>query len=161
MNHLLDAAVRAPSAMNQQPWAFVVIQDARMLRRYSDRAKAAFLAHLNGDQRMGHFRETLSSPGFNVFYNAGTLILICAGPGTMNTAEDCCLAAQNFMLAACAMGLGTCPIGLARPMFNLPEIKAELAIPADYSPVFPIIVGYPAGETPPAPRAGPRVLSWT
>jgi nitroreductase len=160
IDKLLRAAVQAPSAMNQQPWAFVVIQDRALLRRYSDRAKAVFLVQAAVDPRHSHFRETLGSPDFNVFYDAGTLIVICAGPGALSTAEDCCLAGENLMLAACALGLGTCPIGLARPMLNLPEIKTELDIPPEFSPVLPIIVGFPKGTTPPVARAEPRVFAW-
>ena len=40
IEQLLDAAVRAPTALYQEPWAFAVIQDEEHLRRYSDRAKA-------------------------------------------------------------------------------------------------------------------------
>ncbi len=160
IDKLLHAAVQAPSAMNQQPWAFAVIQDRSLLRRYSDRARAVFLAQSAGDPHMGRLRETLASADYNVFHNAGTLIVICAGAGALSTAEDCCLAGENLMLAACACGLGTCPIGLARPMLNLPEIKAELNIPTEFSPVLPIIVGFPAGPTPPVPRAEPRIFAW-
>ena len=37
---LIEAAIQAPSAINKQPWAFVVIQDKALLKLYSDRAKA-------------------------------------------------------------------------------------------------------------------------
>lgn len=40
VNTLIEAAIQAPSAMNSQPWAFVVIQDENILKRYSDEAKA-------------------------------------------------------------------------------------------------------------------------
>lgn len=116
---LLNAAVQAPSAVNQQPWAFAVVQDKAVLRRYSDRAKAVFLDHAAGDPGQARFLETLSNPDYNIFYDAGTLVVICGGPGVLSTAEDCCLAGENLMLAACALGLGTCPIGFARPMLNL------------------------------------------
>ena len=51
-----------------------------------------------------------SHPDFNISHDAGTLIAICAPSATFSTA-DCWLAAENLMLAACAMGLGTCCIG--------------------------------------------------
>lgn len=35
-----------------------------------------------------------------------------------NGEEDCCLAAEKLMLAACSMGLGSCPTGFARPWLN-------------------------------------------
>jgi hypothetical protein len=83
----------------------------------------------------------LADPNYNIFYNAGTLVVICAKPGGLNPAEDCCLAAQNLMLAAHAAGLGTCPIGFARPWLNLSETKKELALPGDFEAVCPLIVG--------------------
>ncbi|HJV91595.1 MAG TPA: nitroreductase [Holophagaceae bacterium] len=159
VRELLDAAIHAPSAMNRQPWAFVVIQDPALLKSISDRAKAHALAHL--DPRAPHgFRETLSSPDTNLFYDAGTLILICASAEGGFAPGDCCLAAQNLMLAAHALGLGTCPIGLALGWLGLPESKRELGIPAGYAPVLPLIVGHPR-EHPPLPqRHPPEVLRW-
>lgn len=44
---------------------------------------------------------------------------------------DCWLAAENLMLSACALGLGTCCIGSAIPALNSPEAKSELGISAD------------------------------
>jgi nitroreductase len=79
--------------------------------------------------------------------------------GTFVTA-DCWLAAENLMLAACAMGLGTCCIGFAVPVLNAPDVKRELGIPADVTAVAPIIVGVPRDATPPVPRKGPDVLRW-
>jgi hypothetical protein len=43
---------------------------------------------------------------------------------------------------------------------NTPEWKAELKIPPEMTAVAPMIVGGPAGETSPAPRKAPEILSW-
>lgn len=64
---------------------------------------------------------------------------------------DCWLAAENLLLAAYAQGLGTCVIGFAVSALNTPEWKAELKIPAEMTAVAPMIVGVPAGVTPPVP----------
>ena len=40
---LIDAAILAPSALNVQPWAFVVIEDRALLREYGERARAHYL----------------------------------------------------------------------------------------------------------------------
>lgn len=156
---LIKAAIQAPSALNAQPWAFAVIQDAVLLKQYSDRAKAALLENLEPSSPLYAHRDLLTNPGFNIFYDASTLI-ICAKPVALNAAEDCCLAAQNLMLAACGMGLGTCPIGFARPWLNLSEAKRELGIPADYMPVFPVIIGFPKEAAPPVARKEPEILFW-
>lgn len=157
---LIRAAIQAPSAMNDQPWAFAVVQNRELLKQCSDRAKAHLLATVDARSPLGALRDTLANPEFGIFYGAGTLIVICAKPEGLNPAEDCCLAAQNLMLAACGLGLGTCPIGLARPWLSLPEVKHELGIPPAYQPVFPIIVGFPREEAPPVPRHEPEIVTW-
>jgi len=159
---LLAAAVRAPTAVHEEPWAFVILQDANALKRLSDRAKPLFVeeAHRAHLDRGGHALDIFRSPDFNIFYNASTLIIICGkliGPFVI---ADCWLAAENLMLAACSMGLGTCVIGSALPALNTPDVKAEIGIPAEFSAVVPIIVGVPSDETPLTPRKEPRVLSW-
>ena len=159
---LLDAAVRAPTAVHAEPWAFAVIQDTDALKRLSDRAKPLFLeaAHAAHLDRGGHALELFASPEFNIFYDAGTLIVICARLAGPFAVADCWLAAENLMLAACAMGLGTCVIGSAVPGLNTVEVKRDLGIPEEFSAVAPIIVGVPADEAPPTPRKEPRVLAW-
>jgi nitroreductase len=157
---LLDAAIQAPSAMNAQPWAFAVIQNRTLLRSLSDRTKAHLLKTYAGDPRFERYRRELSDPDFEIFYGAGTLIVVCASPEGLIPAEDCCMAGQNLLLAACSLGLGTCCIGWARPLLNLSEVRAELKIAEELTPILPIIVGYPRGETPPVPRRRPRVVSW-
>jgi nitroreductase len=74
---------------------------------------------------------------------------------------DCWLAAENLMLAACALGLGTCCIGSAVPMLNGPQTKSELAIPDDVEAVVPIIVGVPRGSVSPVQRQDPQILHWS
>jgi len=156
---MLQAAVQAPSAINVQPWTFGVIQDRGLLQQYSDRARAYFLQTL-GSSIPAELHDMVTKPDFNLFYNASALILICATSGESSAAEDCCLAAQNLMLAACDQGLGTCPIGFARPWLQLPEVKAELGIPADYTPITPFVLGYPTAMPPPVVRREPQILFW-
>ncbi len=159
---LLEAAVRAPTAVHEEPWAFAIVQGRQLLQRLSECAKPLFAEEVRraGVERTGHAFNDFSSPDFNIFYDAGTLIVICARPIAPFVAADCWLAAENLMLAACAMGLGSCVIGSALPALNLPEFKAELSIPADYSAIAPIIVGHPSGGTPATPRKEPRILGW-
>jgi nitroreductase len=160
VRELLEAAVQAPSAMNAQPWAFLIVRDRALLHSLSERAKAHLLEAHGADPRMERYREELSDPAFDIFYSAPTLIVVCAGRDGFFPSEDCCLAGQNLMLAAFGRGLATCCIGWARPLLNLPTIKDELGIPAEFSPVLPIVLGYP-GETPQAPpRSPPRILAW-
>lgn len=149
---LLDAAVQAPTAMHEEPWAFAVVQDRETLRRLSDSALRTAREAKDG------------RPGFplpeNVFYDAGTLIVIFGKPLGPFVAADCWLAAENLMLAARAMGLGTCVIGLAAAALNSPEWKKELNVPAGMTAYAPIIVGAPSEETPAAGRREAEVVSW-
>lgn len=163
IDRLLRAAVWAPKALQQEPCAFVIVQDRAVLKRISDRAKASFLddiqrAHV---QRFGHGTNIFAEPDFNIFYNAGTLILLCGVTNAPFVLADCWLAAENILLAAYAAGLGSCLIGAAVPTLNEEQSKRELSIPATYSVVAPIVVGVPNGEGPPrAPKEEPLVLHW-
>lgn len=166
---LLDAAVQAPTALHEEPWAFVVIQDAALLKRYSDVAKGNWAEeapryrqlHRGIDAEAAKaFAERFASPDFSIFYNATTLIVICAQHAGPFATADCWLAAENLMLAACALGLGTCCIGSAVPALNSPAIKAELGIPNDVEVVAPIIVGVPASTPVESPRRSAQILGW-
>ncbi|TRZ69725.1 MAG: nitroreductase [Rhodocyclaceae bacterium] len=162
INTLLEAAVRAPTSKHAEPWAFVIVQDRQLLQRLSERAKPRFAEELRraGVAPTDQYFETCPGPDSNLFYDAGTLILICAKPLGPFVTADSWLAAGNLMLAASAIGLGSCVIGSAVPALNVPEIKSELGIPAEYSTVAPIIVGHPRGETPMSSRREPLILAW-
>ena len=157
---LLDAAVHAPTAMHEEPWAFVIIKNKATLRRLSDQAKQALSEtqhdlHLAGQRQNSHF-----VPPDNIFYDAGTLIVIYAKPMGPFVVADCWLAAENLMLAACGMGLGTCVIGLAVAVLNTPEWKAELDVPAEMTAYAPIIVGEPRVQPSATTRKKPQVLCY-
>jgi nitroreductase len=179
LQRLLDAAVHAPTARHQEPWQFVVVQNRELLKRISDRAKE--LARANAAHHGNVLKppgapgdgvaSQLADPDYNIFYDAGTLVIICARltpefftpdswPAHSFVVADCWLAAENLMLAACADGLGTCCIGFAVPALNDPVIKAELGIPSAVEAFAPIIVGVPAVVTPLVPRKPPVLLRW-
>lgn len=162
VNSLLQAAVRAPTAMHEEPWGFVVIQDKKLLNKLADKAKLNFIENVlkNYNKDSARIAETFSSPDFHIFYHATTLILICAKHDGNFVVADCWLSAENIMLAACSMGLGTCVIGSSIDTFNMAEVKAQVGIPEEYTAVVPIIVGYPSVETPLSPRNQPTVLEW-
>jgi nitroreductase len=73
---------------------------------------------------------------------------------------DCCLAAQNLMLTAHALGLGTCWIGFSQPLLNSTEFKTELGIPSEYIAVAPLIVGYSEISPAKVSRKPPEILVW-
>ncbi len=159
---LLDASIHAPTAVHEEPWAFAIVQDRNTLKRLSDNVKELLA---NGTDSIhpllgGHALDRFTNPEFNAFYNAGTLIVIYGKPLGPFVVADCWLAAENLMLAACANGLGTCPIGLAVAALDTPHWKRELGVPAEMTAIAPIIVGLPAGQTPTVTRKPPEILSW-
>jgi nitroreductase len=159
---LLEAAVHAPTAVHEESWAFVVIQDRQVLQQLSDRAKPLFLEEIrrSGLDRTDHAMDMFTRPDFNIFYDSGTLIIICAKSTGRLVVADCWLAAENLMLTACALGLGTCVIGSALPVLSIPEVKSEFCITDEFSAIAPIIVGYALGETAPTSRKEPVILDY-
>jgi nitroreductase len=153
---LIDAAIHAPSAVNAQPWSFIVVRDQKILARISQHAKAHVLA-TQAHSLPAHLHTNLADPQSEIFHGAPVLILIAAiAPGPW-IVEDCALAAENLMLCAFAHRLGSCWIGFAQHWLNTPEGKAELDIPAEMVPVAPIIVGHPKRFPPPVLREAPRI----
>lgn len=158
IGRLIETAVLAPSAMNEQPWTFTVIRNQALLAEISWKAKAHMQSILEGGPHSEHF-AALQDENFHIFYHAPVLIVISgASPGPW-IAEDCALAAENLMLAAYGMGLGTCWIGFAQSYINTKEGKGRLGLPGSWAPVAPIIVGHPAKPAAAVPRRAP-VVRW-
>ena len=153
---IIDAAIQAPSAIDQQPWRFTVVRDTKMLSRISDEAKAYTLRKPPTELASPHFRTLLGNASFNIFYNAPVLIVISAAAGPW-AVEDCTLAAENLMLSAHAVGLGTCWIGFAQAWLGTREGKALLMLPETEVPVAPIIVGHPKSGSNAVPRKAARI----
>jgi len=153
----IDAAVQAPSAVNQQPWTFTVVREQSMLAQISREAKSHMLANMPPNLQSDHFRSRLTDPDFKIFYHAPVLILISASAQGPWIVEDCTLAAANLMLAAHAGGLGTCWIGFAQSFLNTSDGKNILGVPPAWVPVAPIIVGYPKAPPHPVPRNEPQI----
>ena len=64
LRELVDAAIQAPSAINQQPWSFTVVRDRALLTRISDAAKAYTLAASPVGLLSLHFEEILGNHSF-------------------------------------------------------------------------------------------------
>ncbi|MGP8122282.1 MAG: nitroreductase family protein [Xanthobacteraceae bacterium] len=156
---LIDAAMQAPSAVNQQPWTFTVVRNQALLDQISHEAKIYMMATMPADSHSAQFQAHLSDPNFQIFYHAPALIVISvAAPGAW-AVEDCALAAENLMLAAFAARLGSCWIGFAQKFLGTEVGKSLLGCPAEWLPVAPIIVGHPKSAPPPVARKEP-VVRW-
>ena len=156
LRQLIDAAIQAPSAVNQQPWLFTIVQDKPLLARISREAKAHMLRTSAAALASHHFQSILENPDFDIFYHAPALVVISAPEGPW-VVEDCALAAENLMLAACAVGLGTCWIGFAQAWLRTSEGKSSLRLSGTTVPVAPIIVGHPKAAVAPVPRKAAKV----
>ena len=128
-----------------------------MLKQLSDIAKEKLTKKL---KQPLHLNDDLIQPDFNVFYDANTLIVICANTENPDAIADCWMAAQNLMLAAHAIGLGSCVITQALPALNDTNMKPQLGISAHYEAIAPIVIGYSNKESQTSRRKRPLILSW-
>lgn len=157
IRRLIDAAIQAPSAVNEQPWSFAVVRDKSVLARISRESKACLLRKPPTSTPFHPLHQMLSDPDFDIFYQAPALIVISSVSDNPWAVENCSLAAQNLMLAAHAAGLGSCWIGFAQAWLETPEGKAAIQVPLSYVPVAPIIIGHPKSPAPPVQRRKPQI----
>lgn len=134
LEQLLRAGMAAPSAVNRQPWAFVVVRERENL----DRLQAAH-------------------PYARMLSTAQAAIIVC---GDMSRAldgfareywvQDASAATQNILLAAHALGLGAVWTGVYPNPNVQPAISEALGLPSHVIPLNVIPIGYPAEN--PAPK---------
>ena len=155
---ILEAATYAPSAINVQPWKFTIITNKDEIKRLSDKTKPTIIRSLPdvGDEGLVGLKKRLSDPQYNIFYNAPLLIFV-SGAKSPYAVYDCSMAAQNMMLAAYSLGIGSCWIGTAVHSANDPKVKPTLGIPEDHEVYAALIFGYPKG-TPKAPPKMPAQI---
>ncbi|HZD43186.1 MAG TPA: nitroreductase family protein [Methanomicrobiales archaeon] len=146
IHEIIDAGIQAPSGVNLQPWRFVVITDREVIQRISDYCKPILAKDLEAVEREESkaFIDALMSEDFSIFYNAPVLILVLGNQRDPMHAIDCTLCAENMMLAAWSLGIGSCWIGSATVMQRSPEMLSLLQIPEGFDIVSPLIFGYPA-----------------
>jgi len=161
LEKILRAGTYAPSALALQPWAFVVVQDQNFLQKVSDYVKPIMISLMKDahDGMSEAFRQLLESPGYSIYYGAPTVILVVGKTGSRFREIDCSLAAENMMLAAHALGIGSCWIGSTEVAYENKELMAGFRIPEGYSPVGTIVFGY-SEEKPEAHDKYPAKVSW-
>jgi nitroreductase len=142
----------SPYPTRQQPRRFVVIKNREMMDRLSERAKKLWLdMGTNSDseiKRPENIMKALKMPEFNIFYNATVLVFIFAMPHAYTSHEyDCAAAAENMLIAARSLGIGSCWIGLGMPLDSDQNTLAELDVPEGYRLMMPLIFGYPVKDT--------------
>lgn len=154
---VLDDAVWAPSSINRQPWRFIVLEGRDSLAAAAADARAYLLKQAQDEPAAPGLRALVEQPGFNMFYDAPALVVVCATEVDDFARTDACLAAATLMLSAQAKGLGTCWVGLAEAWLNQPDVKAALTIPSGHRAVAPILIGKPAIVPAAPPRRPPSM----
>ena len=141
---LVRVGINAPSGMNRQPWVIRVVEDQQLIADVTEIYKQENAEQVKRDK---DFK--------NMFRNAPNLICVCT-PAKGGGELDAGLLGENIMLAAQALGLGTCCLG-GPVRFLLFNEKCRffldrLDIPDDYKLYYIIAVGYPDEQ----PAAKPR-----
>jgi nitroreductase len=85
---LINAAVQAPSAVNQQPWSFTVVRDKAVRGRISREAKAHMIRTSPVGLVSHHFDRILNDPNFDILYRAPALIVISSMSAIPWAVED-------------------------------------------------------------------------
>ena len=128
IKELLEAGVSAPSAGNQQPWQFIIIDNREVL----DEASQVL-------------------PNGKLLKDANKAILVC-GDLNLETHKgywpiDCSAATQNILLAAHAKGLGACWLGIYPREERVENLKKLFKTPEHIIPFSVISLGFPDEES--------------
>jgi nitroreductase len=137
---IIDAGIYAPSATNQQPWHFTVVQSKVMI----DRLSVAFkeIARKSDNEYIRRFAD---NEKFHVFYNAPTVVLVSGDENNTYASVDCAAAVENMLIAAESLEIGSCWIGLIAYLLNSEygtEFVKELGIPAGFKQIHAVCLGY-------------------
>jgi nitroreductase len=145
---VIEAGVFAPSGQNTQPWFFSVLQNRGLIDKVNDWIieEAKYVSHPKA-------REIASTPNAAIFRKAPTVVIISGDRSDPLVVEDCACAAQNMMLAAESVGLGSCWITYVSYLANREQLEStyrpELRIPAGYYPICGLTIGYKSGSMEP------------
>ncbi len=145
LDTVIKAGLYAPSGMNRQSAVIVAVTDKDLIAKLSEMNRA-----------IGGFPE-----GRDPFYGAPAVLIVLAKTDIPTMVYDGSLVMGNLMLAASALGLGSCWIHRAKEEFETEEgkrILKELGIEGEYEGIGHCILGYPAKDIPEAaPREENRV----
>lgn len=138
---LLISAMYAPSARNEQPWHFLVIDERNLLDR---------IPHVH--------------PYASMLKEASLAILVCGDEKLELSRDywtvDCSAATQNILLAAHALGLGAVWLGVYPRRERQEGIRKIFDLPSHIHPFSLVSVGYPAEEKPMPDRYREERVHW-
>jgi nitroreductase len=158
LEEIIQAGKYAPSAMNKQPWKFIVITDKKVINDLSNRVrkelqkilKKRFISQfkfkeLKDEQLLHHVAAFAFSEKDIIFFGAPALVFILTTDSLFFN-ESCACCAENMMLAAHSLGVGSCWIGFASVLGMNKNIMDSIGIPEDYLIAAAIVFGYPKGS---------------
>jgi nitroreductase len=153
---IVDAATRAPSGGNAQPVRWLIVRDPELKRRvgevYRDQARVALRGYEEQAATDPRAARMLKSARHLAEHmgEAPALVIPCARGEESRHAGSVFPAAQNLMLAARALGLGTTLTTIHRR--DEAAVREILGVPDDVQTYAIIPVGYPLGRWGEAPR---------
>ena len=137
LNRIMECGINAPNGQNKQSWEVRVVENPELQNEIK-----ALMATVGGERAAG------------CFYNAPVWVFIARDKGYDFSAYDCGLMAENMMLAANAMGVGSVCLGSpVRFILDSPQKDAvleKLGFSEGYELCLCISMGYPEGEMPDA-----------
>lgn len=149
LDTIIQCAINAPSARNEQPWEVRFIQNAELINKIED--------GFNAYQKM---QNPSKEPSGKAFYGAPTIAIVAAKKDSRFGQLDCGWLGQNILLSATALNIGTCVVGGITPFLNTPEAKPileKLQFSDDYQILYSIALGY-SNQVPDAkPRDAKKV----
>lgn len=173
IRRILDAARQAPSGDNSQPWIFILVKDSHIkqkirafladrARRYiqSDEGKRELQKY--GPDTSAKWIKAIEAGRYQEHIAKSSVLIVTAGDtGSPYYVHDCCAATMNLILAAQAVGLGSCWIdhGVSDELTES-SIRDVLRIPKDYRIVSLVAIGFPAEAPKPRPRKEIRAISF-
>lgn len=137
---IVEAGIFAPSAHNMQSWHFTVIQNASLIAELNRQTKEA-AKHFPDES----VQKMADSDQFHVFYGAPTVIIVSGDNNGMLSQADCAAASENMLIAAEALAIGACWVGMVGLLFSSEQgaaCKTKLNIPEGYTPYHAIVLGY-------------------
>src|SRR5262245_49578167 len=165
IRQILDLAICAPSGGNRQGWSFVVVHDRAKRARLGELYREGWAELTKIPYYAAASQAPPDSPAGRMLASARhlsehlgeapVLILACIAldPGakpTLTTGASVYPAAQNLMLAARALGIGSCLTTIHK--YRDAQVKDLLGIPADVETAALIPLGYPLGKFGRPPR---------
>lgn len=159
---IIDAANKAPSAMNSQPWRFVVVESTefreKMVKSAIPRSLQLFEPlKQSKPERYKMMQQRYADLQDPIYYSAPAIIFVIGSNAA--AAESCLLACENIMLAAESLGLGSCYVRTGALVEENPEIAEALGLKGDEHIFGPVLLGY-AKEVPDPPKKKEPNIKW-